>query len=141
MFELYSMGVRAVTAFVILVAVYTVSRNAQLEVQGFLGPHKDDPEIHEQRFHAVKAALPSVQSVGYISNCGSPGTGPRRAAVALKEYFLVRYVLAPVRVIYGIDDEYIVGNFSCAGDVTNDEDLLVVHDFGNRVVLFRRERR
>lgn len=82
----------------------------------------------DQRFAALKAALPEHGVVGYI---GNPGQSPG-------EYYLAQYALAPLVVDYSPDHPLVVGNFSKTS-TSIPSNLELVHDFGNGVQLLANE--
>ena len=130
------------TVLVVVTALYTMGRLLQDQIsQGGFGP----VFVYDERFRELKAQLPTVRTVGYVSDWGPLGMGnPRmdnpQAKQDLKHYFQARYALAPTLVLHGITPEYVVGDFSAPpslSDVERSLGLHVVHDFGNGVVLFR----
>lgn len=76
-----------------------------------LGSLIDDPVAdYEKRFRPVKAKLPFQRGVvGYITNSDVPGAS-FDAANEEGEYVLVQYVMAPVIIVKGTDQEWNIGN-------------------------------
>lgn len=88
------------------------------------------------RFGALLAAVPAGAEMGYLTDA-APGS------VADTSMLLsAQYVLAPRLVARGTAHEWVVGNFTRPGDfaaVGRSNGLRLVQDFGNGVVLFRKE--
>lgn len=78
-----------------------------------LGQVKDDPVGQwEKRFEGLKELIPFRRgAVGYLSDSDIPGVD-FSAANDLGEYTLAQYTLAPLVLVRGADQEWIVGNFS-----------------------------
>ncbi len=78
-----------------------------------LGSVADDPVADwERRFEPVKRQLPFVRgAIGYISDSSIPGfnTDP---ANDLGEYVLTQYVMAPIIIIKGTNQEWNLANLS-----------------------------
>ena len=82
----------------------------------------------DQRFSALRAALPERGVVGYS---GEPDTA------ALADYYLAQYALAPLVVDHSPNHSLVVGNFRAGTPVSEPPDgLRVVRDFGDGVLLF-----
>ena len=94
-----------------------------------------------ERFRGLAAALPSNAVAGYISDV------PLSDATGQVLFGAARYALAPVLLTdpdSGSRPEWVVGNFVRPADpvrVAAEHGLRVVTDFGNGVVLFRRDAR
>ena len=84
----------------------------------------------DQRFAALKKALPQRGIVGYAGE-----TGPDVVVVA--DYYLAQYALAPLVVDRSPNHPLVVGNFP-SGPPTRppSENLRLVKDFGGGVLLF-----
>jgi hypothetical protein len=80
----------------------------------------------DERFAALKSALPRTGVVGYI---GAPG------AMAVGDYYLAQYALAPLVVDRSTDHALVVGNFP-GSSISLPEGLEPVRNFGNGVYLF-----
>ena len=90
--------------------------------------HPDDIAQHsEQRFAAVKAALPQQGIVGYTGDSNSPA-----------DYYLVQYALAPLVVDNSVNHPLVVGNFSGPQPPQSlpSARLQLLKDFGNGVLLY-----
>jgi hypothetical protein len=99
----------------------------------------DEVTRHEQRLAKLRDAVPSSErTVGYVSE--------RRVTsadiVAMKEYVLTVYTLAPVRVELNASHRYVVGNFTDGSvHLPQDAHLMVEQDFGDGVLLLRSDDR
>ena len=94
---------------------------------------------HEQRFAKIRSALPpDVTTVGYVSNPQiTPGD-----VVAIKQYVLTVYALAPVVLDPSTEHRYVVGNSTTMDHRPPDTPHLIMErDFGDGVFLFRRNDR
>ena len=88
----------------------------------------DIAQRSDQRFAAVKAALPQRGVVGYVGDPGIP---------ALGDYYLAQYALAPLVLDHSPNHSLVVGNFMTSP--TSRElpaGLRLVTDFGDGVMLF-----
>jgi hypothetical protein len=81
----------------------------------------------DQRFAALKSALPPRGVVGYI---GEPGTP------ALGDYYLAQYALAPLVVDHSSNHPFVIGNFPASPPPNPPSNLQLVKDFGDGVLLF-----
>ena len=81
----------------------------------------------DQRFAALKVALPSRGVVGYIGES---------SALARGDYYLAEYALAPLVVDDSTNHRIVIGNFPSLGSVPfAAKNLQLVKDFGNGVLL------
>ena len=90
--------------------------------------HPDDIATRsDQRFAALKAALPQQGIVGYIGDSNSPAN-----------YYLAQYALAPLVLDNSLNHPLIVGNFSTSPPPQNPPSahLQLLKDFGNGVLLY-----
>lgn len=78
-----------------------------------LGSMSDDPVADwEKRFEPLKKQLPFVRGVvGYISDADIPGVS-FNSPNDQGEYVLAQYVMAPIIIVRGTDQEWNVGNLS-----------------------------
>ncbi|MBI2758517.1 MAG: hypothetical protein HYX49_07540 [Chloroflexi bacterium] len=78
-----------------------------------LGSASDDPVADwETRFAPLKERLPFQRGVvGYISDSSIPGVS-YDAANNEGEYVLVQYVMSPIIIVKGTDQEWNIGNLS-----------------------------
>ncbi len=81
----------------------------------------------DQRFAALKAALPERGIVGYI---GEPGP------LALGDYYLTQYALAPLMVDHTPNYPLVIGNFPHLIRPDTPSHLQLEKDFGDGVLLF-----
>jgi hypothetical protein len=84
-------------------------------------------ERSDQRFAALRSALPKRGVVGYV---GAPGTP------ALADYYLAQYALAPLVVENSPNHPLVIGNFPPGTVALASERLRLVKDFGDGVLLF-----
>ncbi len=87
----------------------------------------------ERRWSPVKGLLPSDAVVGYISDAKGETLG--------REYNLAQNVLAPLIVVFGADQKYVIGSFHGAVPDANSpavRSLTLMKDFGNGVLVFKR---
>ena len=86
----------------------------------------------DQRFAALKAALPQHAVIGYVGESRTKSGGN-----ALSDYYLTQYALAPLVVDDSPNHPLVVGNFPTAlPSQPPSENLQLVKDFGNGVLLF-----
>src|SRR5262245_51300397 len=100
--------------FIILIVIASLYASiATLISTKDLGGIKDDPVADwEVRFQPLKERLPFQRGVvGYISDSNIPGAD-FDAANEEGEYVLVQYVMAPIVIVKGTDQEWNVANLS-----------------------------
>jgi hypothetical protein len=102
----------------------------------------DEISTYEQRFQAVRAALPARGVVGYLGRTDPAGRTPaERDASSLldfKRYLLTQYALAPVVLIESTEPDFVVGNFDPGRAPPTPAGFRIERDFGTGLVLFRR---
>lgn len=82
----------------------------------------------DQRFAALKTALPVRGTIGYVGDSGE---------FAVADYYLTQYALAPLVVDHSLNHPLIVGNYrSAASAEAFPTNLQLIKDFGNGVLLF-----
>jgi hypothetical protein len=84
----------------------------------------------EERFAALKRALPPTTVVGYVSDVSQPAV-----------LSAAQYGLAPLLVVDSAAREWVIGNFSRPLDYTEfgrARQLTLVRDFSNGVILYRK---
>ena len=84
----------------------------------------------EERFAALKRALPATTVVGYVSDVSQPAV-----------LSAAQYGLAPILVVDDAGREWVVGNFSKPLDYAEfgrARQLTLVKEFSNGVILFRK---
>jgi hypothetical protein len=87
----------------------------------------DIADRSDRRFAVLKAELPQRGVVGYV---GEPGT------LALGDYYLAEYALAPLVLDHSPNHALVVGNFPVSLPSAPPENLHLVKDFGNGVLLY-----
>ena len=106
---------------------------------------QDDVSANERRFAALRPLLPAHGLVGYVSNPQPIGATPRDSNAAslqqFRHYLLAQYALAPALLVKGTEPEFVVGNFNSGTTPTAPAGLMIVRDFGDGLVLFRRSAR
>jgi len=81
----------------------------------------------DQRFAALKAALPDHGTIGYVGESDP---------AALGNYYLAQYALAPLVVEHSANHALVVGNFLRGSPAQPPgENLQLVRDFGDGVLL------
>jgi hypothetical protein len=100
------------------------------------GQYQDQISRYEARFTGLRAFLPPLGTVGYL-------TSEHFSSEEAKFHWgLTGYALMPVRVEWSTEHELIVGNFPDFESVPLPESLkrfVLVKDFGNGVMLFKKE--
>jgi len=86
----------------------------------------------DRRFEALRRALSGRERVGYIAD------EPSFAEPAAERYFLAQLALAPVVVENSTSLDLVVGNFGTAPPWSILPELVLVRDFGDGVMLFRK---
>lgn len=113
--------------------LYSKSTALKLNLLG-----RDRITLHESRYEQLKNSLPRHGIVGYVSNLKAedirfdPGFG---------EYYFTQYALAPLVVSRSSEQSLVIGNFLPAASVTPAAvtNMVLVQDFGDGIMLFRRE--
>lgn len=113
--------------------LYSKSTALKLNLLG-----RDRITLHESRYEQLKNNLPRHGIVGYVSNLKAedirfdPGFG---------EYYFTQYALAPLVVSRSSEQSLVIGNFLPAASVTPAAvtNMVLLQDFGNGIMLFRRE--
>ncbi len=102
---------RGMLILILLGSVYASVQN--LISTRTLGSTTDDPVADwERRFAPLKKQLPFERGfVGYISDSSIPGIDTN-AANDEGEYVLTQYVMAPIVIIKGTEQEWNIGNLS-----------------------------
>jgi len=127
------------------VAVAIVLVMAELALGSFLAyrsylrrqPNTSIPDTitaDERRFDGLRAVLPFLGTVGYLSDIA-----PEQESV--RKYYLTQYFLAPVVVAPDTKRELVVANFdspSAIAALASANGLTVERDFQNGVALLRR---
>ena len=102
-------------------------------------PRRDRISQYERRFEGLKKILPTHGVVGYLSHRQAQDI---RFDAGTAEFYLTQYALAPLIVIHSPERDLVIGNFGAFRvdpEIFKDRDLTLIKDFGNGVMLFRRE--
>jgi hypothetical protein len=118
---------RTAAAIVIFVLCCLLS-SAKLVLNATTPATDDVAQRSDQRFAALKAALPARGIVGYIGESGNTGTA---------DYYLAQYALAPLIVEHSPNHALVVGNFPTARPASFPSNLQLASDFGNGLLLLR----
>lgn len=104
-------GRRGILILILIGSLYASIQN--LLATPSLGNPADDPVADwERRFGPLKKDLPFVRGfVGYISDSDIPNINTDLANDA-GEYVLTQYVMAPIIIVKGTNEEWNVGNLS-----------------------------
>jgi len=107
----------------------------QKGIQRYKRKELDQITIYEKRFIELKEFLQNHLVVGYVSDYDDYSIEGGLAKS------MTQYVLAPVILVHGIKQNFIVGNFHSAKPnikAYEKEKLSLNRDFGNGVILFER---
>jgi hypothetical protein len=97
------------------------------------------PSSYESRFAAIRPHVPLDRAVGYVTNPTPDGRGGH--FFDSRGYYLARYVLSPVHLVWETPAEFAIGDFHddrLVADALNRSGYLVERDFGSGVMLLRR---
>ena len=142
---------RIEAALVLLIAV-TVYANLNLLLTRFqLYPElkQTDPvTIHERRIEQIRKVMPATAALGYVTTVENEKLFLQERSLLnvefLAQYYLTQYTLAPVFVYNSPDYPLVVGNFldgPADPEWIRKKGLTPLHDFGDGVILYRREGR
>ncbi len=84
----------------------------------------------DQRFAAVKQALPSRGVIGYVGETGES---------ALPDYYLTQYALAPLVVDRSVNHDLVLENFTGKQIPGSLAGLQEIQEFGKGIILLRNE--
>lgn len=136
------MRTRIALALVLLYAGASTMRWLQQGSRWPARASQDDVSANERHFAALRPLLPAHGLIGYLSDPEPIGATPRDSNAAalhqFKQYLLAQYALAPALLVRGIEPEFVVGNFDPGTTPTAPAGLMLVRDFGDGLVLFRR---
>ena len=111
-------------------------------------PGTDPVTIHEARINQLKPLLPPSGVVGYVTTVENDRIFAAERAFQnveyLAQYALTQYTLAPLIVRNSPDLPLVVGNFldgPPAPGFLERHDLAPLKDFGDGLVLFRKEKK
>jgi hypothetical protein len=126
--RLTSQSASRTTAAIVIFTLCCLISSAKLILNATTPAVDDVAQRSDQRFAALKAALPARGAVGYVGESGNTGTA---------DYYLAQYALAPLVIENSADHTLIIGNFPTAKPVSFPSNLQLVTDFGNGVLLLR----
>jgi hypothetical protein len=145
LFHRYRIG--AALALLIAVTVYAnlnllLSRTSTYpETTG-----KDPVTIHERRIEQINKVLPPTAALGYVTTVENEkiflDERNLRNVEFVAQYYLTQYTLAPVFVHNSPNYPLVVGNFlDGPADPAwiREKGLTILHDFGDGLILYRRE--
>jgi hypothetical protein len=100
---------------------------------------QDETTLYLRRFEPLRKALPAHATVGYEADSEDPLTDRQE----VRRFYLAQYALAPAILVAGSEPALVVGNYRdparcrvCAAP-----DFVLVSDFGDGLMLFRRSSR
>ena len=111
-------------------------------------PETDPVTIHEARINQLKPMLPASGAVGYVTSAENEQIFAAERAFRnveyLAQYALTQYTLSPLIVRNSPEFPLVVGNFldgPPASGFLEKHDLVPLKDFGDGLVLYRREKK
>jgi len=122
---------RTATA-VLVFTLCCLASSARLFMHATTPASDDVAQRSDQRFAAVKAALPATGVLGYLGESGNTGTA---------DYYLAQYALAPLIVEHSLNHPFVIGNFPTAKPASFPPNLQLITDFGNGLLLLRNRSR
>jgi len=148
-FRAFFQQYRIVAALVLLIAVTVFANLSLLFSRGQHYPNLpqvDPVSIHEQRIEQIRKIMPPTPVLGYVTTVENEklflDERNLRNVEFLAQYYLTQYTLAPVFVYNSPDYPLVVGNFldgPADPERIGKKGLTPLHDFGNGVMLYRRE--
>jgi hypothetical protein len=140
---------RAGLALLVALTAYAVLNLLWQGIQSYRDlPETDPVSIHEARIEQLKPMLPSSGAVGYVTTVENDRIFAKEKAFQnveyLAQYALTQYTLAPLIVQNSPDLPLVVGNFidgPPAPGFLERHDLVPLRDFGDGLVLYRREKK
>ncbi len=109
-------------------------------------PEADPVTIHEARIEQLRPLLPAAGAVGYVTTVENDRIFAAEKAIQnvefLAQYALTQYTLAPLIVKNSPEFPLVVGNFldgPPAPGFLERHGLIPIKDFGDGLVLYRRE--
>jgi hypothetical protein len=111
-------------------------------------PQTDPVSIHERRIEQIRKIMPPTPVLGYVTTVENEKLFLDERNLLnvefLAQYYLTQYTLAPVFVYNSPDYPLVVGNFldgPADPEWIGKKGLTPLHDFGDGVMLYRREGR
>jgi hypothetical protein len=86
---------------------------------------------YEKRFAPLRRVLPDHGVIGYLG---------ADSKYWVPNYYATQYVLAPLVVDNSPEHDLVVGNFDAGSEPAWPSNLVLMHDFGNGVVLLAKRR-
>jgi hypothetical protein len=118
----------AIAALIFVACCLLSSARLVMETPALNHPGGDHiAQRSDERFGALKAELPQSGVVGYIGETGN---------LAVGDYYLAQYELAPLVVDHSANHGLVVGNFSAGPPAVATQGLRLVKDYGSGVALF-----
>jgi hypothetical protein len=93
-------------------------------------------EVYLTRFVEIRSALPARGVVGYLAE--PKGKEILHGGDYYRKFHLAQYALAPVIIVDSPDRPLVIGNFASGTPPPPAPGLILVRDYGNGVMLFRR---
>ena len=130
---------RAKVAIAIVLVMAELALGSFLAYRSYLRrqPNTSIPDTitaDERRFEGLRAVLPLLGTVGYLSDITA-------GQESVRKYYLTQYFLAPVVVAPDTNRELVVANFASSSDiaaVASTNGFTVERDFQNGIALLRR---
>jgi hypothetical protein len=144
-FQRYRIG--AAMALLIAVTVYANLNVLYARIQTYPETARTDPvTIHERRIEQIRTILPPTAAVGYVTTIQNEriflDERNFQNVEFVAQYYLTQYTLAPVFVYNSPEYPLVVGNFlDGPADPAwiREKGLTPLHDFGDGLILYRRE--
>jgi len=132
---------------VILVVLFSLTSQVRLVGENFVFSKpigRDNISSYEKRFLELKKLLPSYGLIGYITEPKVVNAQDLKLAqtVDAAEFYLTQYTLSPVILSNSLKQGLVVGNFHSGikdNSFLKDKKLILIQDFGNGVMLFKRD--
>jgi hypothetical protein len=109
-------------------------------------PQTDPVSIHEQRIGQIKKVVPPAVALGYVTTVENEkiflSERNLQNVEFVAQYYLTQYTMAPVFVYNSPDYPLVIGNFldgQANPEWIREKRLKPLHDFGDGLILFRRE--
>lgn len=103
-------------------------------------PGEDPVSVWEKRLADIKADLPEQGEVGYLSEWDIAGFNSD-IIDQTEEYSMTQYSLAPLIVVKGANEEWIIGNFGDTPPGFKIDDYFhvqIIHNYGWGIYLLKR---
>jgi len=142
-------GPRALRPLIALIAILlyaglSTARWARLAAHWPADAGADEISAYERRFDRLRGALPPTGTVGYLGHpdpfAPPSDTVPSPALLHFRRYLLAQYTLAPLLVVEDTTPELVVGNFEPGAEAAPPPGFETAGEFGDGLVLFRRDR-